>query len=116
MSAPEIPKTRRLTDSETVLRFRDYVRQFPDNELYRFSLGKALFDSGTYGEAIEHLETALAKRPDWMVVCILLGRAAVAVGEVERARGYFVKALVLAVAEGHEQSRTEIIGLMETLG
>ena len=37
-------------------------------------------------------------------------------GDIEKARSFLGKALVLAVAEGNEDARREIVQLMETLG
>ena len=60
--------------NEAIARYQKMVEQFPQNELARFSLGKALFDTGDFQQAREHLEVALAKKPDWMVVQILIGK------------------------------------------
>ncbi len=97
-------------------RFRALVDSHPDNELYLFSLGKACFDAGNYAQAAGHLEHAVAQRPDWMVPCVLIGRCAIELGEIEKARTYLARALVLAVAGGHEDTRREVIHLMESLG
>src|SRR4051812_11511330 len=51
--------------SDAIARYEKMVEQFPQNELGRFSLGKALFDAGQFARAKEHLEVALAKKPDW---------------------------------------------------
>lgn len=110
------PKTVHLSKLGTIDRFRDLVERHPDNELYRFSLGKACFDTGDFKAASEHLEFALAKRPDWMIPCILVGRCAVERGQLDKARSFLARALVLAVAGGHEDARREVIQLMESIG
>lgn len=110
------PKTVRLSSTSTVERFRALVDSHPDNELYLFSLGKACFDAGDFVQASEHLEHAVTQRPDWMVPCVLIGRCAIELGEIEKARSYLARALVLAVAGGHEDIRREVIHLMESLG
>ena len=61
-------------------RFQRMVAQNPQNGLARFSLGKALFDAGQFAAAREHLTLALATKPDWMVVQILLGKCDLALG------------------------------------
>lgn len=110
------PKTVRLSEAGTLDRFRELVERHPDNELYRFSLGKAHFDAGDFEAAIEHLERALAKRSDWMIPCTLVGRCAIELGQMEKARSFLARALVLAVAGGHEDARREVIQLMESIG
>jgi Flp pilus assembly protein TadD len=94
---------------------RQMVQQFPDNELGRFSLGKALYDRGDYAEAAEHLERALAKKPDWMVVQILLGKVALQSGDRDRARADFERALQLAVDQRHEGPQAELEALLADL-
>jgi hypothetical protein len=52
--------------NDPLARQRNLVEQHPRNELARFSLGKALYDAGDIPGAREHLEVAIAIRPDWM--------------------------------------------------
>ena len=96
-------------------RQRQLVTQYPENELARFSLGKALFDRGDYSEAQAHLLEALRKRPDWMVVQILCGKCALILGRREEARTAFVQALELAIAQHHEGPQTELEALLSEL-
>lgn len=110
------PKTVRLSKTSTMARFRALVDSHPDNELYLFSLGKACFDAGDFAQASEHLERAVAQKSDWMVPCVFIGRCAIELGDIEKARTFLARALVLAVAGGHEDTRREIIQLMESLG
>lgn len=91
------------------------VRQYPENELARFSLGRALFDAGDFSEAREHLEVALRRKPDWMVVQILLGKCALAQGAVDAARIAFEKALHLARVQHHEGPEAELMELLSGL-
>lgn len=109
-------KTVRLSQTTTMQRFQSLVESHPNNELYLFSLGKACFDAGDFAQASEHLERAVEQRQDWMVPCVLIGRCAIQLGEMEKARSYLARALVLAVAGGHEDTRREVIQLMESLG
>ena len=102
MSSPLIPQ-------------RALVAQFPGNELARFSLGKALYDAGEYEEAREHLEVALSKRPDWMLVQILLGNIDLQSGHPERARAAFVAARQLALDQRHEGPLVELDQLLSEL-
>lgn len=103
------------TPNDPLARQRQTVQQFPDNELGRFSLGKALYDRGDYAEAAEHLERALARKPDWMVVQILLGKIALQGGDRDRARVAFERALQLAVEQHHEGPQAELESLLEDL-
>ena len=84
------------------------VAQFPENELARFSLGKALYDAGAFQPAREHFETALARKPNWMVVQILIGKCELALGNKPAARSAFEKALALAIAQHHEGPQMEM--------
>lgn len=101
--------------NDPLARQRQMVQQFPDNELGRFSLGKALFDCGDVSEAREHLARALAKKPDWMVVQILIGKCDLATGDREGARKAFERALALAVAQHHEGPQAEMEALLADL-
>ena len=94
--------------NDTIVRYEKMVEQFPENELARFSLGKALFDAGEFARAREHLESALAKKPDWMVVQILIGKCLLALGDKSSARANFERALHLAIEQHHEGPQAEM--------
>lgn len=96
-------------------RHRQMVERFPENELGRFSLGKALFDQGRYVEAEEHLAVALRKKPDWMVVQILMGKCALEQGRRSEAITAFERARDLAVVQHHEGPLAELEGLLADL-
>lgn len=87
---------------ERITRFEHKVIEQPENELHRFSLGKALFDAGRYPEAERHLRVALGKRQDWMVVVMLLGQCAQQRDDKALARSFYEKALKLAIDQHHE--------------
>lgn len=101
--------------NDPLARQRNLVEQHPRNELARFSLGKALYDAGDIPGAREHLEVALAIRPDWMVVQILLGRCHLAEGRAAEAVAAFERALDLAVAQHHEGPQAELEQLLSEL-
>ena len=101
--------------SDVFLTRRALVAQFPDNELARFSLGKALYDAGAYDQAREHLAVALSKRPDWMVVQILLGKIELQNGQAARARVAFEAARRLALEQHHEGPLAELDLLLSEL-
>jgi len=94
--------------NEAIARYQKMVEQFPQNELARFSLGKALFDTGDFQRAREHLEVALARKPDWMVVQILIGKCQLSLGNRAAAKSAFERALRLAVEQHHEGPQAEM--------
>lgn len=91
---------------------RELVSRHPQSELARFSLGKALFDRGEFSEAQEHFVVALGRKPDWMVVQILLGRCALALGNRGEAKAAFERARDLAMAQHHEGPLAEMEQLL----
>jgi predicted negative regulator of RcsB-dependent stress response len=93
---------------DTIARCEKMVSQFPQNELARFSLGKALFDAGEFSRAREHLCVALQRKPDWMVVQILIGKCDLAMGHKAAAKAAFETALKLAIEQNHEGPQMEM--------
>jgi len=91
------------------------VAQFPDNELARFSLGKALFDRGGFAEAKDNLGHALRKKPDWMAVQILVGKCDLELGDRPAALAAFQRARDLALAQHHEGPLAEVEALLADL-
>jgi tetratricopeptide (TPR) repeat protein len=102
--------------NETVARYQNMVEQFPDNELARFSLGKAYYDLGQFGDAKEQFELALSRKPDWMAVQILLGKSAVALGQTATAKSAFERARQLAIEQNHEGPLAEVEELLREIG
>ena len=101
--------------SDPLARQRQMVAQHPNNELARFSLGKALFDRAEFIEAREHFAVALARKPDWMAVQILLGKCDLSLGNRDAARTSFERARDLAVAQHHEGPLAEMEQLLSDL-
>ena len=101
--------------SEAIARYEKMVEQFPQNELARFSLGKALFDAGQFARAKEHLEVALAKKPDWMVVQILIGKCELSLANKTSAKISFERAKQLAIKQNHEGPLAEMEQLLAEL-
>ena len=101
--------------NETITRHQKMVDQYPDNELARFSLGKVLFDAGEIASAKLQFETALARKPDWMVVQILIGKCELALGARASARGAFERGLQLAIDQHHEGPQAELEELLRDL-
>lgn len=95
--------------------FAARVAEQPDNPLFRFSLGQALYQENRPAEAVEHLRLAAASRADWMTPRILLGKALAAGGETAAARETLEEALNLAVSQGHEDPEAELRALLAGL-
>jgi len=90
-------------------------KKFPDNELSRYNLAQALFDAGEFSPAAEHLRPLCAKKTDWMVVHILLGKSLAGIGQTEEARSVLEHARQLAIAQRHEGPLEELTELLKTL-
>ena len=94
--------------NQTVARCQAKLEKYPNNELARFSLGKACFDLGHFLPAKEQFALALARKPDWMVAQILLGKCELALGNRPAAKAAFERARQLAIEQHHEGPRTEM--------
>jgi tetratricopeptide (TPR) repeat protein len=88
--------------NDAVVRSLKLLEQYPNNELARFSLGKAYFDLGQFALAREQFELALARKPDWMVAQILAGKCELALDNRPAARAAFERARQLALDQNHE--------------
>ena len=101
--------------SDLISKYEAKIAEKPDNELFRFSLAKALIDAGRHAEAEPHLERAFAKKPDWMVVVMLLAQCALQRGDENGARAWYDKALALALDQHHETPEAEIRAALEEI-
>ncbi|MFP4166460.1 MAG: molecular chaperone DnaJ [Opitutales bacterium] len=95
--------------------FRPKVEAQPDNILFRFSLGQALFDEEACEEAIPHLHKCAEARNDWMLPRILLGKALLNLERPEEARSVLEEALRLAIEQNHEDPAKEVRELLSDL-
>ena len=93
----------------------ELYQKFPDNDLSRYNLAQAYFDAGDFTHAAEHLRPLCAKKPDWMVVHILLGKCLLNASQHDEARTILKHALQLAVEQHHDGPREELTELLETL-
>ncbi len=93
----------------------ELFRRFPGNDLSRFNLAQAYFDSADYANAAAHLRELCAKKNDWMVVHILLGKCLVQSGQTATAKPVLEHALQLAIAQHHDGPREELEELLKTL-
>ena len=104
-----------MNSAESIERCRRMLEQYPNNELARFSLGKAFFDAGDIRSAKEQFDVALAGKPDWMVVQILIGRCELALGNRTAAKAAFDRARQLAIAQHHEGPQAEMEEILRDL-
>lgn len=91
------------------------VASAPENDLFRFSLGQALYDESAFEESLEHLQFCCDKRADWMMPRILLGKARLHLGQREEARSVLEEALHLAIEQNHEAPEAELRALLADL-
>jgi len=101
--------------NDRIARAHELWQRFPDNDLTRYSLAQAYFDDADFANAAEHLRPLGQKKPDWMVVHILLGKCLLALGEPAQARPVLEHALQLAIAQHHDGPREELEELLKTL-
>ena len=92
--------------------FRPKVASSPDNMLFRFSLGPALYEEGETGASIEHLQRCADSRDDWMLPRILLGKALIENQRSEEAEPILRAALELALAQRHDEPAEELRNIL----
>jgi len=95
--------------------FQALVAREPHNELFRFSLAQALTAEGRAEQAVPHFEFCIAKKSDWMMPRILLGKLFLQLGRREAAKPLLENALRLAVEQHHEDPERELRQLLADL-
>lgn len=98
--------------TEAIARYTKLLELHPNNELARFSLGKAYLDSGQFAQAKEQFEIALSRKRDWMVVQILIGKCDLALGARDSAKAAFERARQLAIEQEHDGPLAEVEQLL----
>ena len=98
-----------------VEQFAAAVARQPDNELFRFSLAQALVADGRGAEAVPHYEACIAKKADWMMPRILLGKLLLQLDRRGAAKPLLEDALRLAVDQHHEDPERELRALLAEL-
>ncbi len=96
-------------------RFAALVASQPENEMFRFSLAQALLREGQHEAALPHLEFCAAKKSDWMMARILLGKSLLALGRRAEAKPWLEQALQLAVDQTHEDLERELRAILSEL-
>ena len=92
--------------------FLPKVAAKPENILFRFSLGQALYDEGETTYAIPHLKKCADSRKDWMLPRILLGKAMLADGQEKDAKPILEAALQLATKQKHNDPAKELRSIL----
>ncbi len=95
--------------------FLPKVEAKPDNLLFRFSLGQALYEEGATAAAIPHLQRCADSRDDWMLPRILLGKSLLQIGRDAEAEPILKAALELAVAQHHDDPAAELRTMLADL-
>jgi len=98
-----------------VEQFQALAGRQPDNELFRFSLAQALVADHRAAEAVAHYEFCVAKKADWMMPRILLGKVQLKLGRHAEAKPLLQDALRLAVEQHHEDPERELRALLADL-
>ena len=99
-----------------IAKYESLLKTRPNDELLMFSLGKALYDAGRMDEAETQLRAALAVKPDWMIVTMLLAKIALHKNDKAGARALYEKGLELAIAQDHEGPEEECRAELAKLG
>jgi predicted Zn-dependent protease len=96
--------------------FAALVARDPANEMFRFSLAQALVAEGRGADAVEHYKFCVAKKADWMMARILLGKLYIQLNRAADARPLLEEALRLASEQHHEDPEREVRALLADLG
>jgi predicted Zn-dependent protease len=96
--------------------FEALVAKAPENELFRFSLARTLLTEGRAVDAIPHFEFCVAKKSDWMMPRILLGKLLLGLDRRSAARPLLEDALRLAIEQSHEDPERELRALLAEMG
>jgi folate-binding protein YgfZ len=80
--------------------FREVLAIDRDDALANLGIGRVLVEEGRLGEAIDHLERALAADPRYSAAFLELGRAREAAGEREAAVDTYRRGIEVAAARG----------------
>jgi predicted Zn-dependent protease len=95
-----------------VEQFQALTAQHPGNEMFRFSLAQALVAEGRAEAAVPHYEFCVARKADWMMARILLGKLLLQLGRRPDAKSQLEAALQLAIAQQHEDPERELRQLL----
>lgn len=89
-------------------RFRTLLQGKGNDPRLLFSYGQALLDEGEVNAALKPLQACAEGDENWMMPCILLGKAHLQLGNTEPARMWLEGALQLAIDQKHEDPEAEL--------
>ena len=95
-----------------VEQFRALVERQPENEMFRFSLAQALVAEGRNDDAVAQYAFCVARKADWMMARILLGKLLLQLDRRQDAKPVLEEALRLAVDQHHEDPERELRALL----
>ena len=81
----------------------------------RYSGFRTCRSLGDLAAAREQFEIALAKKPEWMVVQILIGKCELGLGDKAKAKAAFERAKQLAIEQNHEGPLAEMEQMLAEL-
>jgi uncharacterized protein HemY len=96
-----------MSNDALIAKYEGLLKARPNDELILFSLGKALLDAGRIDEADAVLRLALDKKPDWMIVTMLLAKIAGQRKDLVTEKEFWQKGLKLAIDQNHEGPEEE---------
>src|SRR5438132_1698985 len=79
--------------NEREAQFLELVREYPDSPMGHFSLGKLYLDEKRYADAAAALEKAASLDANYSAALVALGDARAQLGEPDRAREAYQRAL-----------------------
>jgi len=93
----------------------DFLREHPNDPMVLLSLGSIYLREERFEEARVALERAVEADPNYMAAYPPLGECWERLGDVERARAAYVRALELAQASGDRTMTEEMTAKLEAL-
>lgn len=98
-----------------IANFEAMLAQGKDSPLLRFSLGNAYLQADDAARAATHLQEAVKQDPNYSAAWKLLGKARVALGEVDAARAAYTAGIAAATARGDKQAVKEMTVFLKRL-
>lgn len=91
------------------------IEKHPTNVLDRFVLAKMYFDNKLWNEAIAACQDILHLKPDYLVVCIMIGESFLRTKQYSLARDALHTAKELATRQNHMGMISEIEDLLNEI-
>lgn len=97
---------------ERIEGLEELVAEDPQDSTARFMLATELARAGRHATAAAHFEDLVSREPDYTAAYRGLGRARVALGDLEGARDVFTRGLAVAERTGDLQSGKEMASFL----